>query len=540
MAAAVNARPARLILLIALPVAAVLTGCGGDGEESTSFTGPDPATLTPANAPFFSEAVVRPKGGHEEALRDAFSKLLATDDPGGFLVRQLNSELAVPGSNSGLNYADDVEPWLGQRAAFFLTGFEEDEDGTTVPKGAGLVATTDPAATQEAIDKAEAADRTEDRKRTYRGFEYVLDRQGEVAGIVGDFLVLGDEDGFKAAVDASRGDSLADSAGFKAQLDQAPDDAFGFLYGDPRGFVEALEKAGELTAAQVRAAGPQVQTLLSQPIAASVSATADQFALQASAATSSSAPAPQESSLLRDFPGDSWLAFAASDAGRAYAQGLAQGGSAAIPEGLDLDLGSQLGRWAGDIGGFAGGTSLFGLSGALVLETKDQRASAQTLDQLQRALGSDPGIQVEPLTEAQEHGFSLTPAGAPIQFQVVQRDDKVVAGLPDSVEEVFSPSSTLGDSDAFSSATEALGEDFSPVTFVDFEPLFQLVDSFPQVQSDPGYRSAKPYLDHLDYFVLGGRRDQGRAELGMVLGLRDSPTEATDGTGAASPAVVTR
>ena len=51
-----------------------------------------------------------------------------------------------------------------------------------------------------------------------------------------------------------------------------------------------------------------------------------------------------------------------------------------------------------------GGTSLFGLGGALVLETSDEQASAQTLDQLQRALGNDPAVSVEPLTEAGEQG----------------------------------------------------------------------------------------------------------------------------------------
>jgi uncharacterized protein DUF3352 len=534
----VNARCACLILLTALSVG-VLVGCGGDGEESASFAGPDPATQTPANALFFGEAVVRPEGGQKEALQDALSKLLARDDPGGFLAELLDKGLAPP-RGKGLTYADDIEPWLGQRAGLFITGFKRSEEGALGTQGALVLATTDRAATRQAIDKFEATSPGEEKKRSYRSYDYELDPSGEAAGIVGDCLVVGDEDGFKQAVDASRGNSLADSAGFRTQLDQAPDDQFGFLYANPRGLVQALERIGELTAGQLRTAGPQIQALLSQPIAASISATADQLALQASAATSNSALAPQESSLLRNFPGESWLAFAASDVGRAYGEALAQGGSAAIPEVLGFDLGSQVGRWAGDIGGFAGGTSLFGLGGALVLETNDQQASAQTLDQLQRALASDPEVRVEPLTEGQEHGFSLTPAGAPIQFQVVQRDDKVVAGLPNSVDEVLSPSSTLDDSDAFNSATDALGEDFSPVTFVDFGPLFQLVDSFPQVQSDPDYRGAKPYLDHLDYFVLGGRRDQDRAELRMVLGLRDSPAEATDGSGAASPAVVAK
>ena len=68
--------------------------------------------------------------------------------------------------------------------------------------------------------------------------------------------------------------------------------------------------------------------------------------------------------------------------------------------------------------------------------------------------------------------------------------------------QVFSPSSTLGDSDVFKSATDALGSDFSPVALIDFVPLFQLVDSFPQAAQDPSYLQAKPYLDHLDYLIL--------------------------------------
>jgi len=71
-------------------------------------------------------------------------------------------------------------------------------------------------------------------------------------------------------------------------------------------------------------------------------------------------------------------------------------------------------------------------------------------------------------------------------------------------------------------------------------PLFQLIDGFLQAQSDPGYRSAKPYLDHLDYFVLGGRRDQDRAEVRMVLGLQDAPTAAAGDSATASAAVVGR
>ena len=299
-----------------------------------------------------------------------------------------------------------------------------------------------------------------------------------------------------------------------------------------------------MTSADVSSAGPLLDAVLGEPAVATVSATSDELTLQASAAAGA-APAAAESLLLRDFPEDAWLAFAVPDVRQAYGRLLDQfqaGPGSIAPQldgGLGVELADQVTRWAGDLGGFVAGTSLFGLGGALVVETNDQDASARTLDQIRRALGREPGLSVEPLTDADEEGFSLRPAGFPISFQVVQRDDKVVAGLADSVEDVLSPSSTLGDSDAFNSATDALGDDFAPAAFVDFVPLLQLVESFPQAQSDPDYRSAKRYLDHLDYFVLGGRRDQDRAELKMVLGLRDAPAEA-DGDPGTAAAVVGR
>jgi hypothetical protein len=277
-----------------------------------------------------------------------------------------------------------------------------------------------------------------------------------------------------------------------------------------------------------------VQSLLSQPATASVSATADNVSLELSAAQGPNTSAPHESPLLSDFPSDSWLAFASSDAGAALGQGLG-----AAEQALGFDLGAQLSHWAGDIGGFARGTSLFGLGGALVLETSDEQASAQTLDDLKRTLSADRSVQISPLSTPGEQGFSLSPAGVPIQVQFVQRDGKVVVGLGSgSVDQVFSPSSTLGDSDAFKAAESSLGDDFPPVAFLDFVPLLQLIEGFQQVAQDPGYQQAKPYLDHLASLAVGGRSEGSRALVRIVLGLRDAPSTTNTSQGASSPAVL--
>jgi hypothetical protein len=502
----------RAALAVGACAATALAGCGGGGSATTSFTGPDPATLTPADVPLFNEAVVRPEGDQKAALDSALSKLLATDDPSGFIVERLDQALAD--QDAGITYERDIAPWLGPRIGVFVETFSEHA------QAAVLLSTTDPAASQEAIDKVASATNGPERKRAYRGFDYlVFSRDDSVAGIVGDFVVGGSEQAFKDAVDASRGGSLAGSEEFSSQLKAAPDDQLYFAYADPRAIVDSLEKSGRLSAGEVHDAGSQVQSLLSQPATASLSATADDLALELSVAHGPATATVRESELLKGFPSDSWLAFASADAGPAIGQGV----GAAAQEALGFDLGSQLEDWAGDVGGFVSGTSLFGIGGALVVETNDDQASAQTLDDLQERLSRIPEVRISPLSTGGEQGFSLTPSGTPIQVQFVQRDGKVVVGLgSDSVDQVLSPDSTLDDSEAFKSATDAL-EGFSPVTFVGFVPLFQLVESFPQVAEDPDYQRAKPYLDHLDFLVIGGRSEGDRDSIRVVLGLRDAP-----------------
>ncbi len=500
----------RVALALAACSALLFPGCGNGGETtSVPFTGPDPAGLVPADAPFFAESIVLPEGDQKAALEGALSKLLATDDPGGFIVRKLDSELQD--SNAGITFENDVQPWLGSRAGVFFETFTSDA------RGAFILSTTDAAASQKAIDAAAAADKAPERTRRYKGVDYKVDNNGTAAGIVGAFVVFGPEAAFRDAVDAANGSSLTESSDFTAQLAQAPDGTVAFVYADPQGVADSLKKAGQLTTADLNAAGSQVNALLSAPASASVSVTSDQIALDVSA-VGSAQDLTQASSLLRGFPGDSWFAFAVGGLGGAFGQAL-QGSS----QQLGFDLGSQVSNWAGDVGGFERGTSVFGLGGALVVESDDEQASAQTLNDLQQELSRNPSLDVSPLSEAGAQGFSVAPAGVPIQFQFVQREGKVIAGLgSESVDDVFAPSSMLDDSDSFKAAAAALGSDFAPLVFWDFEPMFELVNGIPDTANDPGYQQAKPYLDHLDYLVVGARAEGDRTAARTVLGLRES------------------
>ncbi|MGH2925775.1 MAG: DUF3352 domain-containing protein, partial [Solirubrobacterales bacterium] len=188
----------------------VAAGCGGSGTTAT-FTGPDPASVTPADAPIFAEAVVRPEGDQKDAVNSALSKLLATDDPGGLITGQVDKALAS--QSQGFTYAADVAPWLGTRAGVFFTTLSGRADGAVV------LSVTDTGAAEQAISKVADSQSSSPSKGTYKGVGYTDTGNGSVAGLIGDLLVVGPKNGFEGAVDASQGTSLAESSEFKTQLD---------------------------------------------------------------------------------------------------------------------------------------------------------------------------------------------------------------------------------------------------------------------------------------------------------------------------------
>ncbi|MFL5816790.1 MAG: hypothetical protein ACJ76L_04225, partial [Conexibacter sp.] len=67
---------AALLALIALLIALVAAGCGGSDSTSSSSDGPDPATVAPADAAVYGQAVVRPSGDMKAGVVAAARKVL--------------------------------------------------------------------------------------------------------------------------------------------------------------------------------------------------------------------------------------------------------------------------------------------------------------------------------------------------------------------------------------------------------------------------------------------------------------------------------
>jgi Protein of unknown function (DUF3352) len=509
--------------LALLAVAGLAAGSCGEDEETATV---DPATVAPPDAPLYIEVTVRPQDDQAEAAEDALSKLLDTDDPGGFIAGALEGEFAEESDTDvGLTYEEDVEPWLGERAGIF---FEEvaDEDSS----GAFAVATTDPAAAREAMDKAAEADDVEEHDASYAGVEYRADDDGNAYGIVGDFAVAGTEEGFKAAVDASTGEALSDAEEFRDEAALAPEERMGFMYADPPALLEAAERTGELNARQQAGLEILFGDALGAPISAWASVEPDRVSVDVS--TVAGEDAPEESPLLRELPADAWYAQARTSTSEELTDYLEAVEGAGVPGVGAGDLSAQLERelgvrledleWIGDAAAYVKGTSLLGLGGAVIAETTDERASARALDRLRIRLEVEPDLEVEPIPD----GFSVVPAGTPIAFHFVQREGRVVAGLGElSVDDAFAPEQTLGDSETFGAALDALGGDAAVGLFVDFETGFELIDGLAGLEPDPGYEQARPYLENLDYVIAGTRREGDRDIHSLAVGLREAPSE---------------
>ena len=393
-----------VVLLAALVLALALSACGGGGDDTTTSVadlGPDPATMAPSDAPFYADAVIKPSGTMSEDLNSALSKLLNTDDPAGMLREAIDKELASDPSNGGLTYTKDVEPWLGARVGGFLSSYDVK---TQQGEGAVAFAVTDTGAAQAFIDKASTLGGTKSTDETYQGVDYKLDTADNSAvGIDGDFLVAGTAQGFKDAVDAGAGDSLADNPDATAVRDDAPDNSLFTGYVDTAAVVDLIKSSGALSGDQLKQFESQISQYSTGPVEFWGSAGPSTFALGASSPTQSGASGPSD--LISSFPADSWLAFASAGVGEQIQNSIdqfkssfqaalqAQGVSglsadplAQIEKATGLDLSADF-NWIGDAGGFVQGSSVLGLGAGLVLDSNDDDAAKAAIGKLQSALG---------------------------------------------------------------------------------------------------------------------------------------------------------
>jgi hypothetical protein len=510
-------RISALLACAAIP-AAIVAGCGGDdGGGGSADVGP--AAAVPANTPIYLDATVKPTGSAETDAKAALGKIMDTDDPGGKIVSLIEDSAKADGHP--INYQQDVAPWLGEKAGVFFTSLGEDS------QGAAVVETTNPSASLAFAQKVSGDTATDPAPQTYNGATYQTDKSSpdSVFGTVGNFLVEGDLPGFKAAVDASKGDSLGDTSDFSDAIGDLPDDRLGTIYTVPKNFIAALgpdQVDPDSQALLEKTAGDA----LTEPAVGALTASADNIEIDATGG-SNGLDTP-ESTLIGDVPSQAWLAFGIGNLGDTVKRSLDQVKDQipnfdSVQQQIESTTGSSLGQLEGSLGDaviYVEGTTESTLTGALVVQTKDADLTGRLLNQLQGLLQLGSG-GIKPLRlSGGGTGFQINdPSVAPRPVEIAQQGDKLVVGYgPNSAEQTLTPAQKLADAPAFTTAhgqVSSLGTDL----FLDFPSVFTLAESS-GAKSDPGYQQAKPYLDALSYLVTGSGSKDDQAEFKAVLGLK--------------------
>ncbi|HEX7298167.1 MAG TPA: DUF3352 domain-containing protein [Solirubrobacteraceae bacterium] len=500
---------ARRLLLVLLTVLAgvVATGCGSGSSSGGEH---DPAALVPATAPLYAEATVRPEGKLRDDVEAALRKVLRTDDPAGKIEKAIDSS----GKDDGLTFKDDVDPWLGDRVGVALTSLNGDK--------ADFVAVIDSkndAKAQEALKKTKG----DIVQRSYEGVDYRYDRKERTAaGVFGNAVVVGTEPGFRSAVDASKGESLADSNDLRAVRSKVAADRIGLFYLDAQGLLRTIGQAAS-SSPEMGAALQSLTAAAPKTIGAALQAQADLLRIDGvSLGTPKSASTGASGAdVVAGLPGDSWLALGIGRSGELLDRTLDTiGGSGGITgvgvqallhqfqQQTGLDLRRDVLSWMGDAGLFVTGTTSADLGGALVVKTSDPAKTRRVIAVVRRLVGRDRDAKLSPLdVKGVDDGFTVRTGSAPPIAVGLAGDRFVVSvGSLDAFKKAVAPAQPLSATPAFTQAATKLGDGLRPAFYLDFQHVVSLIGAL--AGSSPDFAKAKPYLDTFGA-VVAGAKDEG-------------------------------
>jgi hypothetical protein len=518
------------VLLAVVTVA--LAACGDESPPPPS----SPAALVPASAPIYVEATVRPASDEREAVERWLARFPGGDRLLDRLVDEVDRSLAG-GKDDGdaFTYTDDVEPWLGSRIGFFFAG-----SGAS-PPAAGVFPVGDPdAAAQVAREQpAKGGGRTA-AIHLYRGVLYTVDRHGQTAVYVDGFLIAGDEQAVRAAIDVERGDRPSLEA--SGALDSVRGDAgagqplvlarieLGALAnavalpreGLPASAIGTQSGTGRLaTFTQATAGGRLGGTLTAALAVRDEALTLEAVTHLGSglAQTSLDQDAGNPLRVLGKLPAGSVIAAAVPSFGAQAAMGLEQGLGAqagpftdprALREGLRQQLGFDpvaLFRSVGDLGFFVSAPR-GAAGGAGVLSVERRRPVVKALEALPLVLGAQPDLRLAPLPGGlgpHARGLLVNAPRTPAPFAVVLSGDRLVLayGLA-AAREALTPSTTLASGPQLRAASDALGPGFRPSVLVDMPGLVRALEGLGR-GSERGLTDVEPYLRPLGLVVVGSR-----------------------------------
>jgi Protein of unknown function (DUF3352) len=471
-----------LSLWLALGVMALgMSGCGEADTDASELAG-----LTPPDAPLYVEATVRPGDDQRNAIESLTSSLAGVSDPGALLESEIEGAL----EGSGLTFTEDIEPWVGDEAAVFVRSFESSRALGGTPDVAAVVEVDDADAAMGFIEAGAEEGLFVGESRSYEGHSYRFEggRNGLAIGLVDDALVVGTQGSLKASIDASSGESLADLDSFETGIAALPGDSLLRAYVDLETALDATVEAGETPRSAAAAARGLASPLFEEPIAVGLEVYGDGVNLNVALATGEGL-ATRATPLLESVPGDAWFAWGFRDAGEAAKGAVAQleatsaetrrsdlrPGSIAreVRSVTGLDLNRDVLSLVGDAAAFVRGASERDLELGADLEVTAAGSASRTLRAARGAVGELPGIVVGPPLGEAEVGFSAGASRGPGAVNVAHGEDLVRVALAMTARAIESEAmaGTLADDETFQAALDALGEEFSPLGYINVDGL---------------------------------------------------------------------
>lgn len=501
-------------LALLLTLLLLLAGCGESDSSTATGEGPDPATVAPAGAALYGEAVVRPDGPMKDDVLAAARKVFRVQDPGAELARLLDDS-----STTDVRYARDIEPWLGERVGGFLT---MPRSASGDPDWALALAIADRDAYEAARPRLRRGDRHD--VGAYRGVSYDASREGIYSARVGDFYVGGSLTGLRAAIDASRGgDSLADASRFTGATDAVPEDALASFYVDPKAIADGTGSFGDVPPASRRTLARLAK---GSPVVGSLTANADEIAIEASGESQFGDNFSNGAEVsVGQLPGDAWLALATPPLGPAVRQALDSAGvhpeaRAQVRAALGLDLDRDLLDPLGGLGVFARGESPLDLGGGLLLQMTDAAAAQRLLARVQTILAAGANLPVRPISVQGGRGFDVQIPQSPQPIVVLAKGEQLAAGYgAASAEDLIAPQQRFDESPAGTAAIDTLGEGYEPSLVVIVPPIAGLLRALDQLQV-ADLAPAIPYVEAYRSLAVGTKRDGDRTTVRVVAALR--------------------
>ncbi|HKT82659.1 MAG TPA: DUF3352 domain-containing protein, partial [Solirubrobacterales bacterium] len=485
-----------------------MVGCGSGGSSSAGSSSELAEFASPGSL-VFVEANLKPKGELKSGADSIANKLTGEASLRDFVVSQLES--AARDEGESLDFAAEVEPWLGDRGA---VAFERVVKGD-LSEPLIVVQTTSSKAAQAFVDKSTARSKDPSKDASYDGVDFkVGGPEDDAVGVIGEALVLaGSEKEFKDAIDASKGESLGGEDSFQSTIELASSGSLADVYVDVGGF---LDQSRDDIDPQARSAlessgiDPNDATAV-----ASVIPHSDQVEIDVNGDFGGEKPPSGDASkLLGSLPAGSLAAFASSGFGEQLEEAIDRLDEEGVPPDLKPgELKSAMSRAGIDLDAiasslqeaaiFAEGNSEASLKGALVVTSESEEA-AKAIAGLGTLLRTArvPGVTA---ISGKASGFSVrSDELGEKPLVVVGKGDRVAIGysLAPALAMLDSSSgATLASAPSYKAAVAALGK--TPISgFVDGPAALSLAEALvPRSKTD--FWEAVPYLKKISYIGIG-------------------------------------